>query len=135
MTDYRLSTASYRRFKPEMGLPVQASNGAPKYPLSYEIGFNAKPIYPRWQLVKADLTEIGFRDAYWRDLDRIGVVKLSTMFANIAAVSDSTDLVLLCFEELTSGQFCHRRHFAQWWLENTGEEVPEHGPTDEPALF
>jgi hypothetical protein len=36
---------------------------------------------------------------------------------------------LLCFEDLTKpGLWCHRRPFANWWLENTGEVVPELEP-------
>ena len=38
-------------------------------------------------------------------------------------------LVLLCYEDLTKpGLRCHRRLFANWWCENTGDVVPELEP-------
>jgi hypothetical protein len=37
--------------------------------------------------------------------------------------------VLLSYEDLTKpGLRCHRRLLANWWLENTGEVVPELEP-------
>ena len=34
-------------------------------------------------------------------------------------------LVLLCW--CSPGEFCHRRIWADWYLEKTGQEVPELG--------
>jgi hypothetical protein len=34
-------------------------------------------------------------------------------------------LALLCFEDVHAGQVCHRRMFAQWWEERTGQRVEE----------
>jgi hypothetical protein len=37
-------------------------------------------------------------------------------------------LALLCYEDLSEpGTFCHRRMFAEWWSERTGEKVEELG--------
>jgi hypothetical protein len=35
-------------------------------------------------------------------------------------------LALLCFEDVHAGQLCHRRMFAAWWHEQTGELLPEY---------
>lgn len=35
-------------------------------------------------------------------------------------------LALLCFEDLSKGEFCHRRMFAQWWAEKTDVQIDEH---------
>ena len=38
-------------------------------------------------------------------------------------------LLLICFENLDeAGKSCHRRMFATWWQEHTGEVVPELEP-------
>ena len=45
------------------------------------------------------------------------------------------DIVFLCYEK--PGRFCHRRVFAEWLPEKTGETVEEHhNPSSfEPTLF
>ena len=37
-------------------------------------------------------------------------------------------LVILCFEDVLAGHFCHRRVWAGWWHERTGQSVPELEP-------
>src|SRR5262249_45679746 len=66
-----------------------------------------------------------FRVRYRASLDRIGVQKLSAIFSGIAGKYGGQRLCLLCFETVEHGRSCHRRDFAQWWLEQTGVEVPE----------
>ncbi|NBJ88141.1 YopX family protein [Acutalibacter sp. 1XD8-36] len=46
------------------------------------------------------------------------------------------DVVLLCYEDIRKGpdDWCHRRTFADWWLKNTGEALPElFDPTPDPS--
>jgi hypothetical protein len=45
----------------------------------------------------------------------------------IVREAGSAGLVLLCFEDVLEGEFCHRRVFATWWEEKIGEHVPELG--------
>ena len=37
------------------------------------------------------------------------------------------DVVLLCYEDIRKGpdDWCHRRTFADWWQQRTGEVIPE----------
>jgi hypothetical protein len=43
-----------------------------------------------------------------------------------ATAHGSEGVVLLCFEDLTKpGEWCHRRSFAAWWDEKTGQKVDE----------
>lgn len=63
-----------------------------------------------------------FELAYRAHLDRIGVAAIDARFQAIAA-EHSGPLVLLCFEQNRAD--CHRSTFARWWLELTGEPVPE----------
>jgi hypothetical protein len=41
-------------------------------------------------------------------------------------------LALLCYERRVSGRECHRLTFGRWWVERTGEEVPELDGTNKP---
>ena len=38
---------------------------------------------------------------------------------------DRQPLLLLCFEDTAKGEQCHRRVFADWWLEQTEQDLPE----------
>jgi len=65
-------------------------------------------------------------DRRYRDrLDGFGVELLERRFAEVAQANGGRPLVLLCFER--DRRDCHRGMFAQWWLEQTGEIVPEFG--------
>ena len=56
-------------------------------------------------------------------------MKLEGLLTDCAERAKNQHLVLLCFEDLTQpGLKCHRRLFATWWHENTGEAVPELEP-------
>jgi NAD(P)-dependent dehydrogenase (short-subunit alcohol dehydrogenase family) len=43
----------------------------------------------------------------------------------IAAEAGAEGVALLCFEDVTKGEFCHRRLLAGWLTEQTGLVVPE----------
>jgi rubrerythrin len=55
---------------------------------------------------------------------------LTERFEDVSARHGGERLVLLCFEDVLAGESCHRRTFAQWWEEQTGQEVPELDPDD-----
>ena len=74
------------------------------------------------------LSENSFAKAYCAALDKIGVSTIRTELAQVQADPQRAgrDTVLCCFESLKSrDQFCHRRMFAQWWFDHTGETIPE----------
>jgi hypothetical protein len=118
-----LATSSYRQFRPAMGVPVRITLGKPKFRLSYEyeeIKLLAPP--PK---VFALQDEEEFEAAYLQHLGAVGVERLRRVFESLSGAGGSTRLVLLCFENVFGGESCHRRMFARWWEEQTGQDVPE----------
>lgn len=121
---YDLYTSSFRYFEPHMGTPVRISNGIPKYALGYEMPYSLKNLMPRWQDMKIPMPE--FERRYLRGLGRFGVQFIDEQFENLARIGGNPNLVLLCFENLAKpGAVCHRTMFANWWKEQTGQEVTE----------
>ena len=48
------------------------------------------------------------------------------LLTEVADLAGNDQLVLCCFEDLrTPGAWCHRRIFATWWEQATGEPVLE----------
>jgi hypothetical protein len=37
-------------------------------------------------------------------------------------------VLLLCYEDVLAGDWCHRKVFAEWWQEQTGQVVEELRP-------
>ncbi|MDH6189156.1 hypothetical protein M2168_002188 [Streptomyces sp. CZ24] len=142
MSDLRLATCTYQEFAPTMGTPVRTTAGAPRFPLAYRLGGHARLITPT-----RDLLKINAQDAYeWgyrRLLNGNGLDNISRELMAIAGANDlDSPLVLLCFDRLDRltppDDWCHRLHFAKWWTEQTGDEVPELGARRQaapPTLF
>jgi hypothetical protein len=121
MTDlYTCSFADYRR---EMGKPVRISLGRPKYKTQVDVDVNVWELTPHPSYFRASPEEFDRR--YTAQLDRVGVVEL---WKQLRVLDDGRPLVLLCFER--NGDDCHRRRFADWWLEQTGEIVSEIGQVE-----
>jgi hypothetical protein len=75
-----------------------------------------------------------FDRAYVKRLEKYGAEEIGRRLSSISARHGGKDLVLLCYEAVPPGfggeALCHRRVFARWWLEQTGEvieELPEAG--------
>jgi hypothetical protein len=70
----------------------------------------------------------GVRDAevyereYLLQLEDAGVEGISAQLERKVAGANDT-MILLCHEG--PGEFCHRRLFARWRREQTGQEIPE----------
>jgi hypothetical protein len=115
-------TCSYSAFRPDMGTPVRITLGGPRQP---------EPTGRAHWLYVAELAPRGwyFRSAefdrhYTAQLDRYaaGIEEKLTRLGE----ATGSPLVLLCFERRIRGPAdCHRRSFAQWWQERTGQQVPE----------
>ncbi len=103
---------------------VRITVGAPRFSLPYNLRQVLELAPTRWML---DKPEAEFTDMYLRLLEmRGGVTKMQSRFAQVAEEAGVDQLVLLCFELLGEpGVFCHRRIFADYWTEATGEPVPE----------
>lgn len=123
MLDLQLFTACYKNFQPHYGVPVQISNGRPKFPLAYHLGYKAPLLYPEWSMVKADVPMSEFNARYHQVLDQRGIDDVRGLLTDIAEHAGDSRLVLMCFE--WNPENCHRRGFADWWQKNTGEMVPE----------
>lgn len=104
--------------------PVRISLGVPKFwPAAERLPFIAELAPDGWMMSREGEA---FGAAYLAKLDRIGVDLIAERFEAITTVHAGA-LALMCFEDVLAGQGCHRRLFADWWLERTGEVVPEVG--------
>jgi hypothetical protein len=117
-----LRTGRYTTHRPESGVAVATSIGQPKWPLPYPLKHELRDLMP-FGLFGRDLPPHDFEAGYRRRLDRLGVDRLREQFEAIAADHPGAPLVLLCWEK--PGEPCHRRVFADWWREQTGQNVPE----------
>jgi len=61
----------------------------------------------------------------WRYLARLEMYGVELISDELRGLSGGGDSVLLCNENVVAGETCHRRLFAEWWAEKTGEEVME----------
>lgn len=104
--------------------PVGTTVGRPRFKLGYELAGMASNLAPHGCLQIEDRAR--FAAAYRGRLNRVGVGPISRLLAGLAQKAAVDGVVLLCFEDLTKpGEWCHRRVFADWWLEQTGEQVVE----------
>lgn len=123
----RLLTARYQN--PSLAThpagKVRITLGAPRFSLPYPLAAKMPELAPPWWILKEP--EPAFAIAYRRLLQaRGGVDYFAERFTEIAQAVDVDELVLLCFEDLrTPGAWCHRRLFAGWWENQTGQVVEE----------
>ena len=102
--------------------PVRVTVGAPRFRLGFDLAGACTMLAP-YGAFGRDLDDEEFAAVYRQRLDRFGVDAIRSELKTLAG--DAPGVVLLCFEDVHAGQSCHRRVFAQWWQERTGEEVPE----------
>ncbi|WP_197697808.1 hypothetical protein [Micromonospora echinofusca] len=129
----KLFTSRYQRFRPDQGAPVRTTVGAPRFPLPYDLAGFARVLAPSYAMLKLD--EAPYRYIYVERLEAAGVDVIADDLAAIADVAGDERLVLLCFCDLSvspPNAWCHRRMFAAWWQEQTGQEVPELAELPEP---
>lgn len=133
--DLKLWTSAYWLWRSEWGLvPVRITLGRPRaFPSEYE---ELLSLAPWGRLFNLEGEE--FEEAYRMRLERVGVEHIR---AGLDAIAErhpgAAGLCLLCYENVFKGQQCHRRSFAEWWLEKTGEvieEVPPNGPPSGTSL-
>jgi hypothetical protein len=130
----QLFTSRYQRFNPEHGVPVRTTVGAPRFPLAYQLAADADLVKPTYPMLSLD--EQPYRVQYTSRLDTAGVEAIRDELAAISAAAGDDRLVLLCFCDLSRpNAWCHRRMFAAWWHQQTGEEVPELAENPDPSLF
>ncbi|MGW3031273.1 hypothetical protein ACWDCB_08555 [Streptomyces sp. NPDC001178] len=122
-----LFTNRYQAFQPTQGVPVRITLGAPRFKLPYSLKHAVRELAPRREYFTRPLLE--FTTAYRTDLDQLGPARIAERLREIVNTEQDHRLVLLCFEDLADPkQWCHRRVFAAWWKDVTGDEVRELGP-------
>lgn len=125
------ATCTYQEFDPSYGIPVRATVGYPRFKLRYQLSANMPDVAPgKWF---NSVSDEKFIEMYFAKLDSVGVAAVRSEAEAIreAAHRITDPVVLLCFDKLWlhPEELCHRRLFAQWWEDHTGEEVPEFGRT------
>jgi hypothetical protein len=103
-----------------MGRPVRTSQGYPWWRCDANDATSLLDLTPDPGYFRAPVDE--FTRRYVAQLDRVGVEALRQQFQ---LLDDGRPLVLLCFERIAA--HCHRRLFAEWWQQQTGEVIPEVG--------
>ena len=115
-----MRTASYRRWTPNLGVPVRTSLGVPAWfqaPL-----LELRVAYPWGLLTRPRLEPEEFTTRYRARLDQ----RRHRVLAVLAELREGYgDVVLLCFER--SDTFCHRHVLRAWLAEQLGEKIQEIG--------
>lgn len=104
-------------------IPVRITLGAPRFKLPYRLVENLRVLAPMRKIFH--LEDAQFSDAYSDQLERAGVKEIRSFLAHVQERNPGADVALCCFEDVHAGQICHRRMFADWWFERTGERIPE----------
>lgn len=107
------------------GAKVGITVGRPRFKLAYPLAGEIRSLAPS-RAYFGDPEPV-FRAKYRTDLERRGgATYFAHKFAEMATKAGNDVLILLCFEDLSKpGLWCHRRLFAEWWLEQTGQTVEE----------
>jgi hypothetical protein len=102
-------------------VPVRISLGTPD--LEWAAGAPyVSELAPYGLLRTPPLSPDDFDALYVARLEKHGAEKIAARLAEIHT-EYHLPLALLCFEP--RGKRCHRRTFVAWWLEETGQEIPE----------
>lgn len=99
---------------------IRISVGHPRWKLPYSVAGAIPYLAPDRAWIGMERAE--YETLYRAKLEAAGVDKIRS---EIRALAGDRPAVLLCFERLQDGTWCHRRIFADWWQEKTGEIVPE----------
>jgi hypothetical protein len=111
--------------------PVATTVGKPKFALHYDLAGACDLIAPLGVFGRS-LSDEQFEAGYRARVDRVGVDAIRAELTTITG--ERPGCVLLCFCDLAASR-CHRRVFARWWEERTGEPIAELEPESAPALF
>ncbi len=120
-TDYALATCNFHAYRPEMGRAVSTSVGRPRFFGHQYVTLDAAA--PHGLRHIEDLA--AFAPRY---LARLEEHKEEILEALIDLAGAGEPLVLMCFENLAKGKWCHRTTLGLWLFETTGQVVPELGP-------
>ena len=101
------------------------SLGRPKFHTNYKLDGEIQELKPYKSFRVNDYEKA--KAIYFKQLDKYGAMKIRQAIASHQ--QEGKDIVLLCFEDITKpGSWCHRKQFAEWWEEKSGqllEELPD----------
>jgi hypothetical protein len=120
MTEHRFYTgtyATYSRARPAGLTPVRITVGTPR--ITGAEAMAAVPLLMGRGLTWPPIDLEHFGRAYQASLTRTGAARIGR--ALDALTVRHRPLILLDF----GGRYSHRRIFAAWWTEQTGERIPE----------
>lgn len=102
---------------------IRISVGTPRWALGYTLNGEMKELMPFGLRDVEDMEE--FRKLYYAKLDKIGADSIGRKLKRLE--ERGKPVVLLCYEDIRKGDWnwCHRRIFADWWHEKTGETIDE----------
>lgn len=101
-------------------VPVRTSIGGPRFRTGYTYAAMIELAPDREWL---NLAQGPYEARY---LDRLNALGVERIRAEFDRLDRGKGLALLCFENLNDpSAWCHRRMFAAWWEEQTGQPVPE----------
>ncbi len=127
MAPLNLYTARYsnKNLAAHPGAKVRITIGYPRFKLAYPLAGTIHDLAPERSMFGR--TEAEFTVLYRARLEALGGVQYFDQLLRATAQQAGADaLVLLCFEDLRKADlFCHRRVFAAWWEEQTGQPVEE----------
>lgn len=119
-----LFTASYSRWRPELGQPVRASLGVPRWIPDAKTWPRCWAITPRYSYWRSP----DWEDQYVAQLRRYGAAHIARELETIAREHQAERILIMCFE--VSPADCHRGAFAAFWLAETGELITEITPVE-----
>lgn len=129
----KIYTSYFARQK-KMELPdtsyVSIAVGNPRYSVPYKI-VNLGLLKP-FGIFRVYHGE-EYKQKYFERLDGYGVEKIRRAIEE--ASEGHENVILMCHEK--DKNECHRSMFAEWWLKNTGEVIPEYGeePVEEKSEY
>lgn len=97
--------------------------------LPYNLDAQVKDLAPARVLLSAyrdgQVDDKEFDERYLAHLNMVGVDRIRDRLELIVESMGHDELVLLCYEDVSKGEGCHRRTFAEWWEKQTGQAIPE----------
>lgn len=107
------------------GALIRTTVGYPRFlKLGYKLTANIKEIAP-YEIFNKGLSNEDFEREYRARLDGFGVEPIRALLREAQRAAGGGPIVLLCYENVQKGGFCHRTIFGAWFTEHSGEAVVE----------
>lgn len=108
---------------PDKHIPIMISRGAPRFKTHYKLQGKIDILMPTKE--ELDCAGKSIEDICDLFCDRWDILGIEAIHAAlIAHEQPGKDIVCLCFEDIEQ-ELCHRRIFAEWYADVTGEVIEE----------